>query len=118
MSRNYVTGGDRKLYGFSEMAMFSGVVRQKLPNIQFLVEITHFPNGAKVPEGEPVFVSASLIGKMRSKSIKIAIADNVTIGISMENVAFKTGIIYYREGKRKMDIKQIQQKEEVGEVVT
>ena len=114
MSKNYVIGGDRKLYGFLEMAMFSGIVRQKLPNIQFLVEITHFPNGTKVPEGEPVFVSASLIGKMRSKSIKIATADKVTIGISMESVPFKTGIIYYREGKRKMDFKeQVQQKEEV-----
>lgn len=111
MSKNYINS-EKKLYGFSEMAMFSGIVRQKLPSIQFLVEITHFPNGSKVPEGEPVMITASIIGKMRSKSIKIAIADQVTVGISMEGVGFKTGIIHYREGKpRKFELKQAPKEE-------
>ena len=81
------------------MAMFSGIVRQKLPNIQFLVEITNFPDGSKVPEGEPILLTASLTGKMRSKSIKIATADNVTVGISMESAPFKKGTISYRDKK-------------------
>lgn len=99
MSKNI--SSEKKLFSFSEMATFSGVVRQKLPNIQFLVEITHFPDGSKVPEGEPMQVTASLTGKMRSKSIKIAIADNVSVGISMESAPFKKGTISYRDKKPK-----------------
>ena len=98
---------ERKLFSFSEMATFSGIVRQKLPNIQFLVEITHFSDGSKVIETEPVLITASLTGKMRSKSIKIAIADNVTVGISMESAPFKKGTISYRDKKpRKTEFSQ------------
>lgn len=81
----------------TSLVNFSGVIVEKLPNTEFIVALTHFPNGTPVPAGQKVLVNGRVTGKIRNRKIKIAVHDNITISISMESAKSKQGFIIYRE---------------------
>lgn len=81
--------------GISDFVNFSGVIAEKLPNTEFIVELTHLPNGIKVDQ--KVLITAKLTGKIRDRRIKIAVHDGVTIQMSMETARERKGFIIYRD---------------------
>jgi translation initiation factor IF-1 len=90
-------GSSETTYSLTDFANFSGTIVEKLPNTEFLVKLTHFPDGTQVPEGKEVIVTAKLTGKIRDKKIKIAVYDTVTVSINMEGASMKQGYIIYRD---------------------
>jgi hypothetical protein len=84
--------------GKTTMVNFIGVIVAKLPNMEFTVKITHFPDGITRVPLDNICIHAKTLGKIRTKSIKFGIHDSVLIGISMEMAMdkSKSGIIVYR----------------------
>lgn len=81
----------------TDFANFTGVITEKLPNTEFIVRLTYFPDGSPVPADPEVFVNAKLTGKIREKKIRIAVHDVVTVSINMEGAPLKQGYIIYRD---------------------
>ena len=81
----------------TDFANFNGVITEKLPNTEFIVKLTHFPDGSAVPADPTVFVNAKLTGKIREKRIRIAVHDVVTVSINMEGAHLRQGHIIYRD---------------------
>ena len=88
---------NKTLLLLTDFINFSGVITEKLPNTEFIVRLTHFPDGTKTPEDQEVFVTAKLTGKIRDKKIKIAVHDSVTVSINMEGAPRQQGFIIYRD---------------------
>jgi translation initiation factor IF-1 len=76
---------------------FSGIIKEKLPNAEFVVRLTHFPDGSKISEDNEVLINGKSTGRIKGRKIKIAIHDSVTVSISMESAQSKSGFITYRE---------------------
>lgn len=81
----------------TDFVNFTGTITEKLPNTEFILKLTHFPDGKEVPKDKDVFVTAKLTGKIRDRKIKIAVYDTVTVSISMESAKLKKGYIIYRD---------------------
>ena len=76
---------------------FLGVITEKLPNTEFMVKITHLPDGSAVPMATKVVIMCKLMGKVSNRRIKIAIYDQVKVAVSMESALGGRGVIVYRE---------------------
>ncbi len=81
------------------MMNFIGVIAEKLPDAEFTVRITHFPDMVTKVPVDNVFVRAKPLGKIRNKfKIKFAVHDYILVGISAEmaEAKLKTGVVVYR----------------------
>ena len=81
----------------TDVTHFMGLITEKLPNTEFMVRITHFPDGSPVPAASKVIIMCKLTGKVSNRKIKIAIYDQVKVAISMESASEGKGLIVYRE---------------------
>lgn len=82
---------------WDDFANFNGTIEQKLPNAEFVVRLTQFPDGTKISPESNVTLTCKLTGKIRDRKIRIAISDNVVVSISMESATQGKGQIIYRD---------------------
>jgi translation initiation factor IF-1 len=88
-----------KNLNLTSLVNFTGVIVEKLPNTEFVVRLTHLPDGSQV-EASKILVNGKITGKIRDRKIKVAVHDVVTISISMESAKSMSGFIIYRERSR------------------
>ena len=91
-----------KNLNLTSLVNFSGIIAEKLPNTEFIVRLTHLPDGSQISDNNKILVNGRITGKIRDRKIKVAVHDVVTISISMESAKSMSGFIIYRErGKPK-----------------
>lgn len=95
VNNSYDTSADvNKPLSWTDTARFYGYIKEKLPNAEFNVTLTHAPDGSTMPDNCTII--AKMTGRIRGRNIKVSIKDKVVVAISMESASKSSGSIVYR----------------------